>query len=56
MPFGFDSQKLIDEEKENKKVESDGTIWKQAQIDQEALEIANNLRRKSNINEALNYC
>ena len=53
MPFGFDSQKLIDEEKENKKVESDGTIWKQAQIDQEALEIANNLRRKSNINEAL---
>ena len=53
MPFGFDPRKLIEEEKENKKVESDGTIWKQAQIDQEALEIANNLRRKSNINEAL---
>ena len=53
MPFGFDPRKLIDEEKENKKVESDGTIWKQAQIDQEALEIANNLRRKSNINKAL---
>ena len=53
MPFGFDPRKLIDEEKENKKIDNDGTIWKQAQIDQEALEIANNLRRKSNIADAM---
>ena len=53
MPFGFDPRKLIKEDKENKKVESDGTIWKQAQIDQEALEIANSLRRKSNFTNAL---
>jgi hypothetical protein len=53
MPFGFDPRKLIDEEKENKKIDTDGTVWKQAQIDQEAVEIANSLRRKSKINEAL---
>jgi hypothetical protein len=53
MPFGFDPRKLIQEEKENKKIDTDGTVWKQAQIDQEAVEIANSLRRKSKINEAL---
>ena len=52
MPFGFDPRKLIQEDKENKKIDTDGTVWKQAQIDQEALEIANNLRRKSNIKKA----
>ena len=53
MPFGFDPRKLIQEDKENKKIDTDGTVWKQAQIDQEALEIANSLRRKSNVTNAL---
>ena len=46
MPFGFDPRKLIQEDKENKKIDTEGTVWKQAQIDQEALEIANNLKTK----------
>ena len=43
MPFGFDPRKLIEEDKDNKKKETEEVVFEQAKIDQEALDKENRL-------------
>ena len=52
MPFGFDPRKLIEEDKDNKKKETEEVVFEQAKIDQEALDKENRLRKQSNISKA----
>ena len=52
MPFGFDPRKLIEEDKDNKKKETEKVVFEQAKIDQEALDKENRLRKQSNISKA----
>ena len=52
MPFGFDPRKLIEEDKDNKKKETEEVVFEQTKIDQEALDKENRLRKQSNISKA----
>jgi len=52
MPFGFDPRKLTEEDKDNKKKEVDDVVFEQAQIDLEALDKENRIRKQSNISKA----
>ena len=52
MPFGFDPRKLTQEDKDNKKKEVDDVVFEQAQIDLEALDKENRIRKQSNISKA----
>ena len=54
MVFGFDPRKLVDEDKKEKKKEIDDAVWEQVSLDEEEEKKENQLRRTSNIKNALN--
>ena len=53
MVFGFDPRKLVEEDKKEKKKEVEDVVWEQVSIDEEEEKKENQLRRTSNIKNAL---
>ena len=53
MPFGFDTRKLINEDKKNKKEEEKKAWHDQEELDKAEEEHENSLRRASNIKEGM---